>query len=423
MKGARLLVLVAVLAVPGVSAGNVVSVLRARGAVSARGAPADGDERSEDFARAVMKVRRAARARPSPATQAPPARPGGRPILRPSCFGQLRDAPHSEEALEALLGYIERMCDSPGEARRLCLWEPKVRALLDESPAALECLLKAGYVERVDARGTPFLVMRRPVNRQALRTLAGICHRELQQARAAGGNGRGQAGAEASAPSRPKSTRDEQRPRGRSGARKARTAATSSRRDGRGAAEAGNGDAEDEARSAPSEKQLIEQIQEMVSGLISELEQQGAPRNGTDPVADADQGDGDGMSRNEQGSSKAPVYFRVYRGGPGFPGLPPGMGMPFMPGGGGGDDEDGEVPALERRLHAANLPTEAEEVSSSVSNGRVVLPSAADGDAAPSGRQPRDQASEADVPDELRILYPHRLPRLAGRAAVERLID
>ena len=77
MKGARLPVLVAILAVPGVSAGNVVSVLRARGAVSARGAPADGDERSEDFARAVMKVRRAARAAVlHPCMRRPPALAG-----------------------------------------------------------------------------------------------------------------------------------------------------------------------------------------------------------------------------------------------------------------------------------------------------------------------------------------------------------
>eukprot|EP00967_Tisochrysis_lutea_P108755 scaffold168665_cov32-Tisochrysis_lutea.AAC.1 len=40
------------------------------------------------------------------------------------------------------------------------------------------------------------------------------------------------------------------------------------------------------------------------------------------------------------------------------------MGMPFLPGGGGGDDEDGEIPTLERRLRAAQLPPEAEEVVS-----------------------------------------------------------
>jgi ATP-dependent Lon protease len=39
------------------------------------------------------------------------------------------------------------------------------------------------------------------------------------------------------------------------------------------------------------------------------------------------------------------------------------MGMPFLPGG-GGDDEDGEIPTLERRLRAAQLPAEAEEVVS-----------------------------------------------------------
>lgn len=62
-------------------------------------------------------------------------------------------------------------------------------------------------------------------------------------------------------------------------------------------------------------------------------------------------------------TTEAPVHFRIYASKPPFAGLPPPMGMPFLPGG-GGDDEDGEIPTLERRLRAARLPAEAEEVVS-----------------------------------------------------------
>jgi ATP-dependent Lon protease len=45
--------------------------------------------------------------------------------------------------------------------------------------------------------------------------------------------------------------------------------------------------------------------------------------------------------------------------GGGMPG-----GMPGFPGGSpGGEDEDGDVPQLERRVKAAALPAEAEEVA------------------------------------------------------------
>ena len=63
--------------------------------------------------------------------------------------------------------------------------------------------------------------------------------------------------------------------------------------------------------------------------------------------------------------SQAPVHFRIYRS-PSFPGFPPGGGLPFMPGAGGGSadaEEDGDVPSLERKLKAAGLPAEAEEVA------------------------------------------------------------
>ena len=71
-----------------------------------------------------------------------------------------------------------------------------------------------------------------------------------------------------------------------------------------------------------------------------------------------------GEDNSTAAESQAPVHFRIYRS-PSFPGFPPGGGLPFMPGGGGGggdSEEDGDVPSLERKLKAAELPAEAEEV-------------------------------------------------------------
>ena len=72
-----------------------------------------------------------------------------------------------------------------------------------------------------------------------------------------------------------------------------------------------------------------------------------------------------GEDNSTAAESQAPVHFRIYRS-PSFPGFPPGGGLPFMPGGGGGggdSEEDGDVPSLERKLKAAELPAEAEEVA------------------------------------------------------------
>ena len=73
----------------------------------------------------------------------------------------------------------------------------------------------------------------------------------------------------------------------------------------------------------------------------------------------------EGGNNSTAAESQAPVHFRIYRS-PSFPGFPPGGGLPFMPGAGGGGadaEEDGDVPSLERKLKAAGLPAEAEEVA------------------------------------------------------------
>merc|ERR1719181_1916834 len=99
----------------------------------------------------------------------------------------------------------------------------------------------------------------------------------------------------------------------------------------------------------------------MISGLIHELERQsGGGDNGTSALS------GGANESSGPRSPSPPVHFRVYRS-PSFPGFPPGGGLPFLPGGLGGamgsGDEDGEVPVLERRLRAASLPADAEEVA------------------------------------------------------------
>ena len=85
----------------------------------------------------------------------------------------------------------------------------------------------------------------------------------------------------------------------------------------------------------------------------------GSLRNETDGVLL------EGEDNSTAAESQAPVHFRIYRS-PSFPGFPPGGGLPFMPGAGGASadaEEDGDVPSLERKLKAAGLPAEAEEVA------------------------------------------------------------
>ena len=81
-----------------------------------------------------------------------------------------------------------------------------------------------------------------------------------------------------------------------------------------------------------------------------------------------------GEDNSTAAESQAPVHFRIYRS-PSFPGFPPGGGLPFMPGGGGGggdSEEDGDVPSLERKLKAAELPAEAEEVAHCTQTARAL---------------------------------------------------
>ena len=139
------------------------------------------------------------------------------------------------------------------------------------------------------------------------------------------------------------------------------------------AAERTEGSGGSDKPGGPSkEEELVQQISGMISGLISELEgQAGAPPRNESVASDGGGGPGDGAEHgdgDEDGPPQGtppPVHFRVYRSS-GFPGLPPGIGgLPFgLPGGPGGDEEEGEVATLERRLKAAALPAEAEEVAS-----------------------------------------------------------
>ena len=279
-------------------------------------------------------------------------------------LSRLSRGPHGKEALGVVLGYLERVRDHPrdGTARRVCLWEPGFRAYLATSDGGLQCLRAAGFgaIEK-DRRGTPFLVMRR-IGPHKVRALIAATTEALAAANAAAPMGASSSDddlstdgeSDAPSPAAPPSA---------VGSRSSRSSlpdlvdssAGSSGRDGDG----GNGE------SSP-ERALVEQISSMISGLIRELERPGATAGGSFNATLETSGD------NTSAGGSAPVHFRVYRspGFPGFPGGGGGGGLPFLPGGLGGlgsgqaeGDEDGEVAVLERRLRAADLPPEAEDVA------------------------------------------------------------
>ena len=254
---------------------------------------------------------------------------------------KLRDGPGGAEAVGEVLRCLERVRDAPrgADARRLCLWEPTIRSRLADAEGGLDALRAAGFSDRVtDARGTPFLVMRR-MRPEILRLLIGVAADAVARSFSA-------AAVEAAA--------------AEAGAAAAAAAAV--------AAAGGVGEAEE------SERALVSQISSMISGLISEYERGNSPASAeASAMSQGEEGAEPGAEGNS--SSKPPVHFRVYRSsGPSFP---PGFGgVPFMPGGGmpggmpgfpggspGGEDEDGDVPQLERRVKAAALPAEAEEVA------------------------------------------------------------
>lgn len=267
---------------------------------------------------------------------------------------QLRLAPDGgASALRAVLAYLERVRERPRDrrARSVCLWDPELRSSAPSAPSAVvQCLRAAGFsrVEK-DARGTPFLLMRRTAP-QRIRQLIALTARQLDEAEA---HGPDSAMGEAAAGGAVASARSAVG--GGKPMRPSRKPALTDEAEGGGAE-----DEDDRPEQDPGQKALVQQISAMVTGLISELES-GEPAvfNSTKRI---------GNPTNDT-KGQPPVHFRVYRS-PSFPGFPPGGGLPFMPPGGlppgmGGPepDEDGEVPVLERRLRAAALSQEALDVA------------------------------------------------------------
>ena len=298
------------------------------------------------------------------------------------CVQRLRDTPNAARSLRAVLGYIERASAHPRS--KICMWDPEFCEHVAPTPEARECLLAAGFValETNDASGTPYLAHRR-IPPRMLRAMA--LELKRQSAELEGGGG----GAPPAPP--PNASSALAKPRADAGVR-------------REAERLGTG-----APTAVAEAEQVEQIMGMITGIIKELERQvrstpprhtphDTPPRHTPPHAASrrvtttralpcpaateeargswqipggtlrNETDGvllEGEENSTAAESQAPVHFRIYRS-PSFPGFPPGGGLPFMPGAGGGSadaEEDGDVPSLERKLKAAGLPAEAEEVA------------------------------------------------------------
>ena len=277
-------------------------------------------------------------------------------------------------ALRKLLEYLD------SSSRKVCVWDPAFTSLIATADGGLSALQAAGFDEmEKDENGTPFLVLNRATTHKARRQLVDAVTTVLREAEddgeveAATGDA-GKAGDVAAEVAH-----------GRLAAlAMAATASAEGGGGGGGSASGGGGggdgmmssgdgrdgdrdgdeeDEEDEGSVAP-ETELVRQISSMISGLISELERQTSGGGGFNATGDATDG-----TFNDTQSQSPPIHFRVYRSPSGFPGFPPGGGLPFLPGGLGGgmpsgdSDEDGEVAVLERRLRAASLPTEADEVA------------------------------------------------------------
>ena len=287
---------------------------------------------------------------------------GGHHDVDLAAFGdavaRLREqAPNATRSLRALADVLERAAARPGDAgaRRVCVWDPDFRAHLNGVPGGLACLQAAGFggVEKDARTGTPYLVMRR----LPARTLRALCSQVGVQLLVAEERDAEDEVARLVADSPPTDA----------------TAAILAAQAALAAERSAEGDGGSDKPGGPSkEEELVQQISGMISGLISELEgQAGAPPRNESVSDGGGGGSGDGAEHgdgDEDGPPQGtppPVHFRVYRSS-GFPGLPPGIGgLPFgLPGGPGGDEEEGEVATLERRLKAAALPAEAEEVAS-----------------------------------------------------------
>jgi len=282
---------------------------------------------------------------------------------------RLSRGPRATEALSVVLSYLKRARDHPrdGSARRVCLWEPAFRTHLATVDGGLQCLRAAGFGEiEKDRRGTPYLVMGRVAPRH-LRELIAMATDALAAAEAKTSSELDDGPSRDREPSKSPSISlsDTIESEGSAGD------AVGGGDGNRGGDDRDNGDdGGDGAGGASVERALVEQITSMISGLIKELERPGASTSGYFNVST----DGSGNSSADARSSQAPVHFRVYRspgGFPGFPGGGSGGGLPFLPGGLGGlgggvsgeGDEEGEVAVLERKLRAADLPPDAEDVA------------------------------------------------------------
>jgi len=245
-------------------------------------------------------------------------------------------------ALRSLLGFVRLNAKGGRDRPSVCLWDPAVKAFLADSPSALACLRAAGYDrERRDRDGTPFLEAQR-MPRAAMEAIAAACEAALTAAEAAPPPPRARASVVARAAQLDSPKRGSSDPDG--------GAAEEEAANGEGG-EAAAGEAEP-TEEYEEDSDIEKKLQGMMRGFISEIErQQREPQPKGTPVA---------------GNASEPpaVHYRIYASKPPFSGLPPQMGLPFGMPGGGGDDEDGEIPTLERRLKAAKLPVEAEEVVS-----------------------------------------------------------
>ena len=285
---------------------------------------------------------------------------GGHHEVDLTAFGdavaRLREqAPNATRSLRALADVLERAAARPGDAgaRRVCVWDPDFPRA-PQRRAGGRVPAGGGVRRRREGRadGTPYLVMRR----LPARTLRALCSQVGVQLLVA-------------------EERDAEDEVARLVADSPSTDATAAILAAQAAlaAERAEGSGGADKPGGPSkEEELVQQISGMISGLISELEgQAGAPPRNESVSDGGGGGSGDGAEPgdgDEDGPPQGtppPVHFRVYRSS-GFPGLPPGIGgLPFgLPGGPGGDEEEGEVATLERRLKAAALPAEAEEVAS-----------------------------------------------------------
>jgi len=261
------------------------------------------------------------------------------------CAYSLKNEAGGEKLVVTLMGYLQRALAHPRrkEARRICQWDPEYKAFRSGSPMSLDCLLAAGFsVKETDANGTPYLVLS-GVSVPVLRQYVEVCKRLLMSGD----------GVEAEA-----AGRKQEQPSALASARRESPAGVGRRAASPRRVVGAPGKRPSDARDADAERPMIETLQEMISGLISELERHASASNETSSSPPPNATD-DGRKPQEP-PSRAPVHYRVYRS-PAFPGLP-GMGLPFM-GGGGDGDEEGEVAALERRLRSAALPAEADEVA------------------------------------------------------------